>query len=296
MFTRHTKCRTVITAVIVLEFHAQAILAQSTEVVYVDKVGGSVSPPGEGDAWGTDHAYMYLQDALLKADALLAELVDPPDLVEIWVAGVDDADGNVYYPSEGSGLTISDRSQTFNLRENVHILCGFEAGVHEEANERDWRKFKVTLSGDIDDDDVLDDDNSYHVLRAYFVDASAWIDGATITGGYADNELIQLDNRGGGMLILGGEIDQNEDTCQPVVLRCRFTGNHATAEGGAVFVKSNHMSDPHFRNCQFDNNEAGAPSPYPWPEFRLGARRMSQRQRQPFADKDLAINEIARWL
>jgi predicted outer membrane repeat protein len=79
-----------------------------------------------------------------------------------------------------------------------------------------------------------------HVVTAEDVDDSAVLNGFTITGGHGDGEDVD----GAGILI----IDAN-----PVITRCRLTGNSAD-EGGGVHVTG--AAQPVLFNCSFIANDA----------------------------------------
>ncbi|NIV28737.1 MAG: hypothetical protein GWN58_04225, partial [Anaerolineae bacterium] len=57
----------------------------------------------------------------------------------------------------------------------------------------------TVLSGDLDQDDLLDDGNTYHVVTGSGVDEYSILDGFTIIGGNANGDNMQYQNRGGGM-------------------------------------------------------------------------------------------------
>ncbi|NIV28739.1 MAG: hypothetical protein GWN58_04235, partial [Anaerolineae bacterium] len=95
---------------------------------------------------------------------------------EIWVAE------GVYYPGSGS----DPRTITFQLESGVEIYGGFD-GTETQREERDWESHPTILSGDLDQDGILDDGNAYHVVSvsSASVDETSILDGFTITGGNA---------------------------------------------------------------------------------------------------------------
>lgn len=90
---------------------------------------------------------------------------------EIWVAA------GTYRPDLGT----NDRSMYFTLKNNVAVYGGFN-GTESARSQRDYNVNPTILSGDIG---VPGDnsDNTYHVVFATDVDASAILDGFTIEDG-----------------------------------------------------------------------------------------------------------------
>jgi len=75
--------------------------------IYVNR---NANGAGDGTSW--DDAYNYLQDALAAA----------ANGDEIWIVE------GVYKPDEGSGVTLGDRTATFQLRNGVALYGGFPSG------------------------------------------------------------------------------------------------------------------------------------------------------------------------
>lgn len=88
-------------------------------------------------------------------------------------------DGDEIWVMEGTykPTLVEDRNVSFELRDGVAIYGGF-SGDETSRDERDWAENPTILSGDLDIGD-----NSYHVVVSYGLDASAILDGFTITGG-----------------------------------------------------------------------------------------------------------------
>lgn len=209
--------------------------------IYVDTAATGAN---DGSSW-TD-AFTDLQDALAVATS--------GD--DIWVAA------GTYKPTQ-----TNDRLATFQLKNGVGLYGGF-AGTESLYDERDLMANTTTLSGEIGTFLVLD--NSYHVVTASGTDATAVIDGLTISDGntpagafgyngaglfvylgsptvsnvtIADNEAFDT---GGGMYVEGGA---------PVLTNVVFRGN-AAASGGGMANTSN--SDPILTNVTFYGNTADA--------------------------------------
>ncbi len=203
--------------------------------IYV-KAGSS----GGGTDW-TD-AYGDLQTALAAAS----------EGDEIWVAA------GTYKPG-------TNRTDSFVMRRRVKLYGGFEGVVSETSLSHRKPDVHLTiLSGDIDNDGLLDADNSIHVVRAVStnmttgaIDRDTLLDGFIITMGYADGST-NLDDFGGGMLIA---------YASPVIQNCVFTRNYSLTPGGAaMYIHSEQSSDatrrlpvalPLVRDCAFVDNCSG---------------------------------------
>jgi hypothetical protein len=234
------------------------------KIIYVDddapvsSVEDSNGGKNNGSNW--ENAYVYLQDAL--ADANSAEKP-----VEIRVAR------GIYKPDQGAAQTLGDRAATFQLVNSVTLAGGYAGIGADDPNVRDIEQYVSILSGDLnaDDDPNLTNivDNSSHVVTASGTDATAILDGFTITGGNADGEESYYN--GGGIYCIEGSptminctINRNSTTgngggmycwqsSNLILTNCRFTDNYALDEGGAVdFYKC----DSQLIDCTFENNHA----------------------------------------
>jgi hypothetical protein len=107
---------------------------------------------------------------------LQAALAADTDEDEIWAAA------GVYYPGSATDpLTV-----TFQLKTGVALYGAF-AGGETAREQRAWLENPATLSGDIDRNGVLDGGIAYHVVTGSGVDATAILDGFTITAGNASD-------------------------------------------------------------------------------------------------------------
>jgi len=201
--------------------------------VFVDD---SAASGGDGTSWAT--AYKYLQDALHNAATPTAG----PG--EIRVAG------GRYCPdqSESGFVTPTDREATFELQSNL-VLRGGYRGLDGggDPDDRDIEAFEAILSGDLLGNDARNDpncydENSYHVVSSHDTDASAVLEGFTITAGNADGEHEH--EHGGGMYNDGGGV---------TVVRCDFRGNRAGHEGGGMYNLENTAT---VSECTFYGNTA----------------------------------------
>ena len=145
------------------------------------------------------------------------------------------ADGT-YYPS-----STGDRESSFHPVNGVSVYGGYAGYGAANPESRDVVAFPSVLSGDIG---VLGDnsDNSYHVLTSRTnADATAELNGFTITGGKADG--VDLNGCGAGMLV---------DKGSPKLVYCTFTSNTAQAGGGMYVLEGS----PTLIGCSFIRNIA----------------------------------------
>ena len=221
--------------------------------IHVDAAAGGND---DGKTW--DDAYRFLQDALAEATGV-ADYAP----VEIAVAG------NVYLPDRSSAQPAgsNDPTVSFALIENVSLRGGYAGTGQPDPDQRDLELYETTLSGDIGTpgDEA---DNSYHVVSADAVDATAVIDGFTITAGMATGAYPH--SEGGGMahtnstatvtdcIFTGNRATygagMHSVNSSPIMNRCSFTSNVATYYGGGMLNRAD--SHPSVSNCTFAGNRA----------------------------------------
>jgi uncharacterized repeat protein (TIGR01451 family)/CSLREA domain-containing protein len=203
----------------------------SAGVIYVDDTAAGLN---DGSSW--TNAYINLQDALAAA----------VEEDQVWVAA------GIYTPTH---LTDpgDPRSGTFQLRNGVALYGGFPDGGGA-FEDRDWVANPTVLSGDIDGNDISDPDglitstadivgeNAYHVVTGSGTDASARLDGFTITGGKTRQPYSHYE--GGGMYNHGGS---------PTLVNLRFLANSAHSGGGMMNIVD---SSPTLINVAFHGNTA----------------------------------------
>ncbi|MBI4580395.1 MAG: right-handed parallel beta-helix repeat-containing protein, partial [Planctomycetes bacterium] len=187
-------------------------------------VRSSAPSGGDGLSWAT--AFNDIQRALCRAGGSNGAVQ------EIWVSQ------GTYRPDAGTGR----RDVGFILANGIALYGGF-VGTEISRDQRDPAAHVTTLSGDIGTAGVATD-NSYHVVVGSGTDATAVLDGFTITGGYVDTADFP-GNTGGGLLVENGA---------PTIANCVFVGNYAGQGGGAV---GNHQASPTLTNCTFDSNSGG---------------------------------------
>lgn len=203
-----------------------------TAIIYVDQ---SATGAGTGLNW---------EDAVTDLETAYCFTQMDGGIDEIWVAR------GAYAPAPEDG----SREASFILANGVAIRGGF-AGTEASLEERDLSNSanRTILTGDLLGDDqpgfVNRLDNSYHVVQGADADATAVLDGFTITGGYAD--AWSTHNHGGGMYNPGGS---------PTVINCAFLENYALYDGGAMsneWAWNGLGSSPVIVNCLFSGNVSG---------------------------------------
>ena len=210
------------------------------QVVYVD-----ADAPAGGDGTSWDTAFNYLQDALAVAE----------DGNEIWMAeGIYTPDVSLANPG-GTG----DRQATFQLKNGVAVKGGYAGYGEPDPNARDIELYETNLSGDLADNDGPDfannGENSYHVVTGSGTDATAVLDGFTVTGGNADDlsNCPDCHTAGAGMF---------NENASPTITNCtfreNFVGNDADLSwcGAGMY---NYQSSPTLTNCTFRGNSIIAP-------------------------------------
>jgi len=211
------------------------------KIIYVDDDANGLN---DGSSW--QNAYKYLQDALSDTNS-------SPKPVEIRVAqGIYSPDKTSSDPN-GTG----DREATFQIINGVIIKGGYAGFGQPDPNDWNIDLYKTTLSGDLDGNDIEVSDpcdllteptrveNSYHVVTGSKTDATATLDGFTITAGNANGQGRPVcTNCGGGMYNYIGN---------PFVANCTFISNSAETGGGL----QNRESSPTLSNCIFINNVSG---------------------------------------
>jgi predicted outer membrane repeat protein len=138
---------------------------------------------------------------------------------------------------------------------------------------RDFAAYQTILDGRIGVEGNVD--NVHHVVTSNSTEASAVLDGFTITGGCANGATALLQDVGGGLLNIDGSptirhclfihnhagwggAAYNAGTGQPRLINCRFVGNTASTDGGAIFSRGAvaTFTTIHVINGLFSGNES----------------------------------------
>ena len=206
-------------------FLAQSALAR---IIYVDADANGAN----GRSWAD--AYNSLQKALGEASSGDKILV---------------AQG-VYKPSK-----TGNREESFTLIDGITLKGGYAGFAEPNHDARDIDVYKTILSGDLNGDDVevanpedlkeepTRAENSYHVVDCELINESTFLEGFTITGGYANGTRTR-DENGGGMYNVRSS---------PKIIACTFSGNYTKDNGGGMY---NLGGSPEITNCSFSENSA----------------------------------------
>ncbi|MCD7971932.1 MAG: hypothetical protein LUG18_04580 [Candidatus Azobacteroides sp.] len=211
---------------------------------------------------------------------------------EVWVAQgtyLPRHNANGWTESEPTGLNNNpnDQNNAFVLKTGVKIYGGF-AGDETDISQRNWIKYRTTLSGDFERNDYGNDashanssENAYHVVITINTGAGTLLDGFTICGGnradgvgssfsisvngfpsvgnkqgggiYAYNSKATLQNleiRRNGAYDGGGIFCLESPDLRGYNLY--FFKNFA-AQGGGMYVRNS----PKFKNIILSENESG---------------------------------------
>lgn len=205
-----------ITAVVALTLLSGAARAQVVRHVDAAAIG-----PGDGLSWAS--AFVDLQVALAV-----------PGVTEIRVAQ------GVYRPDGGTG----DRAARFALRNALTIRGGYAGLSGTEPDANDPEAYVTVLSGDLG---VQGDntDNAYRVVVGSGLNASAVLEGVTVTAGNANGASP---NASGGGVWLGG----TSQSTGPVLRRVRIVQN-AGASGAGMYLT---QTGPQLIDCVLAGNAA----------------------------------------
>ncbi len=141
----------------------------------------------------------------------------------------------------------SNRTDTFQLKNGVGVYGGFD-GTETARSQRNPQANVTILTGDVNGDDGPDfannGENNYHVVTASGeIDATAVLDGFTVSGGNADG--ANPNNLGGGMY--------NDWNASPTLNDVTFSGDSAQYGGGMYNGVAGNSS---LSNVTFSGNSA----------------------------------------
>jgi hypothetical protein len=212
---------------------AAATLDADAQVVRF--VNAAAPAGGNGLTWAT--AYNDLHSAIADRDA-----------EQLWVSA------GIYRPASWRSVG-TPREVSFELRNGLAIYGGFD-GTETALEQRDIEANATILSGDLQGDDgpyaslaypppAWLNDNSFHVVYAALVDATARLDGLTIEGGSATDRFT---NAGGALYA---------HAANPTLENCVFTRNYAFARGAAIYLWGG--TDVAISSCRFVQNRVFDP-------------------------------------
>ena len=160
------------------------------------------------------------------------------------------ASGDQVFVRTGTYLpsATGDRSDSFRFEDGVEIYGGFLGTESSPAERPPFGAAPTILSGDLAGNDPDFSENSFHVLRGNGADATALLDGFTVSGGNANTGGGNND-RGGGILCIASS--------SPTIRSCVFDGNGCTFGGGAGYINGS-GSAPSFTDVTFSNNIGGS--------------------------------------
>ena len=194
------------------------------QIIYVD-----ANAPGADNGLSWTNAYNYLQDALTAAVAA----------DEIRVAQ------GAYKPDQGVGITADDRYAIFQLVNAVTIKGGYAGFGAPNPDARDVELYDTILTGDLAGNDganfAYNTENSYQVVTGSGTDATAVLDGFTITAGNAN---------GTGIYRYGSGVYNDQGS--PTLTNCTLKNNWASSTAGGGMY--NIGSTPTLINCAFTDN------------------------------------------
>ena len=245
--------------------------------VYVNKTvtGGA----NDGTSWA--NAYSELANAMANNNG-----------VDFWVAA------GTYKPTTTSA---DSRNAQFRLLDNDKIYGGF-GGSETLLSQRNPAENPTILSGDLNGDDnavILHteptrQDNSYHVVRVYGDAQNLVVDGFTITGGNANDSLLNPcgtygrdDRRKGAAIMVQPNVG---DRIYMTVANCIIEKN--TATDTSVYTafngcsQTNVISDTDFVNCIVRDNHSDTNGAFTF----IGASQHTQRSRGSITNSVLYNN------
>ncbi len=215
-------------------FTAAQITPDANKIVYVNK-----NASGNGSSWAD--ATPELADALKAAQT-------NTNIKEIWVA--KGAYKPLYRADNLSGANPADQKNSFVLVQDVKLYGGFDPeNSRSDMASRNPQAAETILSGDIDGNNNLSN-NAYHVVIAAGNVGTAELDGFTITGGNANENIggvaiVNTDRyapsyEGGGIYI---------DESSPKITRVIVHGNNARQGGGvSIYNSTSEISHVIIRN------------------------------------------------
>ena len=187
-----------------------------------------------------------------------------------------------YYPTKkisekrGSETNPTDPTDELNrsflLKKNIKLYGGFPPNSSDATtmSSRDWTRYQTILSGDFNNDDGYNfentSENAHHVIVMLNASSNMLIDGFYITGGggekkeptssvYVDNILIEQ-TEGGGIYAMTSH--SSTINSSPVLSNLVIKNNKVLHNGGGLYNYSNGGdASPTLINVTMTNNVAG---------------------------------------
>ncbi len=194
----------------------------ATEIGYVKPVA---SGTGDGLSWA-------------NASGDLQQMINKTCVQEVWVAA------GTYTPvhpaNDFSIINTAGRDNAFVMKADVKIYGGFPATGSPVMSDRNSAIHVSLLSGDLDHSGTVNDADAHHVVIAAGDLGTAVLDGFTISGGNATDNIPNrtilvnnkgiLSNRAGGIAIFESS---------PELSHIKVNGNKALNGGGINIIKGN---------------------------------------------------------
>lgn len=181
--------------------------------------------------------------------------------------------------------TTTDRDKSFLLKPGIRIYGGFVGNFGESLESRNFTTNKTILSGDLDNNDVINangsisgtDNNAYHVLVVASTEGifnTTQLDGLVIQGGNANgpgtvvvNNIWIYQGLGGGVYTssqLSSSATTSTSSSSIKILNCTINYNAADTGAGVYSIATNAgssstsacNSSPLFINSSITNNYA----------------------------------------
>jgi predicted outer membrane repeat protein len=203
-----------------------------------------VTPAGAGQQTGADWTNA------LSGTALQARLASASEGTVFRLAG------GLYKPT-----TTNDRSLSFLVPSGVQVYGGYQGSGATPDQRVDFASVdqpsSTTLSGDIDNDNQLDAENTNNVVAFSNVNEQTRLDGLVITGGYAMSPFLSSDITGA--TVGGGGIynDAYTGPSNPTIDNCLLTNNYTIGSGGGLYSDTRYSSvSLRLTNTDFIRNTA----------------------------------------
>jgi hypothetical protein len=196
-------------------------------------VNASATGANTGLSW--PNAFTSLQSALTHACS--------QSLTEVWIAG------GLYKPAPAGTPTAA-----FQIPSGLKVYGGFvgattanptgetDLGQRPNVNPSAGNPSSTTLSGDIDNDGLLNSGNSQNVVRLGNASADTRLDGVVVTGGIGDSN-----SSGGGIQVSGGN---------PALENLWVTGNGLSGTNGGGIATLGSSTTLLLTNSHLSRNRA----------------------------------------